>query len=907
MEEGGTFCQYEVKIQLLATIFVTNCSYYIHLVSLDIVHQSNSNNVFFFGHDDGSTDSIHSLKTFKPIDGNHTCKYVGGASVGTVQEFQELSQEYFKVNEHTRFPPKYYLEEGTTKLFGDLLEELHGSLDNRILTGHNAIFHLEVLGYSEKDLNDHNINKHSTCDNVVTFLVPESFLIVVCVVVDGNDTEMIKAEMKKCNGILKAIHISNQKHLASQYISVMGTLVLPSIARHQLQEFGFLLNKLDHGCGEILFVTKVEMDSLGNLKKIWWNNISKAIGNINVPMSVDKETRIQAVSNVAAEMMVTMSIITTYLPKATHNTKDKIATLLLNNEQIDVIQDDASWKVISSDYGCGKSICLKEIARQLSNKNDGSNIYYICHDPFTLMEIEVEEFFRKVLGREKVKSLSLKKITDDAGFNVADIYSVSGSPSKNICLLLEHLQNKNRKCHFLIDEMHLHNLDISYCQELRDSLKTYFNDSTIVIALQSMKTKHTLFIKNEEQVFEQGSLETAGFKTFHLKRSMRMASNLFKLANIACNVIERHETEIPLEVEPTLKGKIKSLFKRSSRRDNLKNSHSRSLISSTETTITTSSTKTTSPPTTTSSATTTSPPPTKTTTAAGSLLKRDVNDRQKYVDVSKIDDPSMTAKRFPDVLPPDVDHKVVKKVSLKTEFIKGKSGTKIASIYKPQLIYLDDNFSFDSEVSGKVLATVLKKRCFENHHRTTFICGNLNEVALVNFALQILGCDSIEYVPYLKGMFPSREEKVQIIDKLHNDINRPLVTDYRGFRGCECDHCILFIDPNQTYANHILVEVMTRATAKLDFFVYPFPNAIKSMWLEVFRKWDESLISKIQVRTERKSEEEYNIIIDDEVIDVVEVEDKDRDMLLDIRQSINNETQDLSKNSFRYVTLVYVI
>ena len=25
--EGGTFCQYEVKIQLLATIFVTDCSY----------------------------------------------------------------------------------------------------------------------------------------------------------------------------------------------------------------------------------------------------------------------------------------------------------------------------------------------------------------------------------------------------------------------------------------------------------------------------------------------------------------------------------------------------------------------------------------------------------------------------------------------------------------------------------------------------------------------------------------------------------------------------------------------------------------------------------------------------------------------------------------------------------------
>jgi len=822
------------------------------------------------------------LKTFKHIDDTQPCKVVSGTSLGTVKEFQNMSKEYFKDNEYTRFPPKYYLEKGTAQRFGDMIEQIHKSPNSRILTGYNPFHHLKVLGFQEKDFDDCTIDKYPTCNNVLTILVPDSLLIVVCVVVDGNDEEEIQSQLQKCNDLLKATHIANRNNLADQYIAIIGTLVLPTMSKNQLQksEF-FFLNKLDRS-GEILFVTKDELDFEESLNNSWWNNVFKTTKIIKVPSSVNRERRTNAVKNVAAEMMVSMSVITTYLPKATYNTAEKIATLLLNTEQIDIIQDKAPRKVITSNFGCGKSICLKEIARQLSNKNDGSMIYYLCYDPYSLLEVEVEEYFKTVIKSNRVHSLSLKEISNDAGFTVGDIYTLSGVPSKNIAALLEDIQKKNGKCHFLIDEMHLHNIDNKYCDELLQSLDATFSEATIAIASQSVMTSHTLYVNKQEQYFKQGNLERAGFKSLHLNKSMRMSSNLFQLVNVASKIIDGSVTFIPLVTEPRLRDKVvlrvKNVFKRSSPA------------------METSTSDTTLP---------TSTLPSSTSSSSQTEDVKVVGDRQTKVDVSKFDDPSMVAKRFPGSLP-NTNYKIVKQVAVETKFVKGICGTKIKSNFKPQLIFLNNNFSFVSEVSGNVLATILEKFCLQHDQRTTLICNNLNEVTLATFALETIGRQFIEYAPYLKGTLPSREQKVSIVEKLNNNINSPLVTDYRSFRGCETEHCVLFIDPNETFANHVMIEVMTRATAKLDIIVYPSAKLTKSIWSEIFAAWDETkdetketIILKKQIHIEKLSDDKYKVLADDKDIADVEVKEEHTDMLIKLKESIQNKNKDISINSFR--------
>ena len=58
-------------------------------------------------------------------------------------------------------------------------------------------------------------------------------------------------------------------------------------------------------------------------------------------------------------------------------------------------------------------------------------------------------------------------------------------------------------------------------------------------------------------------------------------------------------------------------------------------------------------------------------------------------------------------------------------------------------------------------------------------------------------------------------------------IDSHLITDYRSVRGCEVEHCVLFMNPNQDYENHTLIEIITRSISKLNIFVYPYIKTIE--------------------------------------------------------------------------------
>ena len=71
----------------------------------------------------------------------------------------------------------------------------------------------------------------------------------------------------------------------------------------------------------------------------------------------------------------------------------------------------------------------------------------------------------------------------------------------------------------------------------------------------------------------------------------------------------------------------------------------------------------------------------------------------------------------------------------------------------------------------------------------------------------------VEYAPYLCGYLPSLEEKMEVLGKMRDEA-AILVTDYRGFRGCEAEHCVCFVNQDELYGDHILVEILTRAISR---------------------------------------------------------------------------------------------
>jgi len=843
-------------------------------VFLDITHRSNIENIIFYGHDDGSDNSIHSFKIMTPIDEEKSCK-LEKSCLEKVSDFRTTAKDYYEDIPHKRFPPSYYLADSPTKRFGDLFEMMHTSPNTRILTGYNVIKHLEMLGFEDKDFVNCSINRDWIFENTVTVLVPESSLILCCVVVDGKDTDVVKSELEKCNDLMKAVYVANQKNISNQNVTVVGTIVLPLLTRKELQTKNLPFLNIDNtntnhtGTIPAILVSKEELASKDSLQD-WWNSICFQIKELlgirlqqqkhrqrqqkEKQQRVQQQTSRQATKTVAGEMMTSMSIICSYLPKVTYDTGEKIATLLINPSQVDVILDESPWKVITGHFGSGKSICLKEIARRLYCRNDGYKIFYICFDPYSLIEAEIAEYFQSLSKEGQLQSLSLNEISLNAGYSVDQFYNCVGPPKRNIAEIFQYLLKVNGQCHLLVDEFHVDNVNKQYCDELKQCLEEHFKKSTVVIATQSMTTTKQVIEDDKIESFTKCSLHNAGMKMLPLTKALRMPSIIFYLTQIAIDEIEDNEVTLPL----------------SSNQDETPIVHYVPLKTVTRT------------------ATSGDLDQASNTSDEDAIFETsDVQNSKSSINIYKLHDPQMIVKMNLSSLPTNT----TRKMTTKFQFVYGECGA-ISGDITPQLIFLPDEFSIESSQSCRIFTEILKQLVLNTGQKVSFICKDVKEIVAIKYTLRILGFCSITYAPYLLGQLPNNEEKCELNTRLHKEVNTQLITDHRSFRGCETSHCVFFIDPNEKYGNNVLIEVMTRATSRLDIFVYPSlksENEVTSCLSKIITAWSkEDLIDKLCVRQCIRNKHTVTICWDDVHYDVIFTK-TELDDFKAIQKSVENE------------------
>ena len=135
-----------------------------------------------------------------------------------------------------------------------------------------------------------------------------------------------------------------------------------------------------------------------------------------------------------------------------------------------------------------------------------------------------------------------------AGFSVEDVCNQLGPPKVNIADLFEYLQQTYGNCHLLVDEFHTDNIDQHYCERLQQSLKENFQNSTLVIATQTITTTKHLIDKDQNlQEYEICGLENAGLKILEpLVKAMRVPSNIFDLTETAMDFITESDTVLVL-------------------------------------------------------------------------------------------------------------------------------------------------------------------------------------------------------------------------------------------------------------------------------------------------------------------------------------------------------------------------
>ena len=166
----------------------------------------------------------------------------------------------------------------------------------------------------------------------------------------------------------------------------------------------------------------------------------------------------------------------------------------------------------------------------------------------------MEEGESKNVG-DRFKSISIS----ETGISTRSLYSPSSNPSDNIISALKVLKEKEQassskgqhRVHFLIDEFNSELLCNKYSMKLADGLKTNFKDSTVVIALQSVRKERSIRLSDDQinfqtEAMDMEPLKIAGVKVFKLEYSVRMSSQLYKMQKHLEAVAESSQFEAPL-------------------------------------------------------------------------------------------------------------------------------------------------------------------------------------------------------------------------------------------------------------------------------------------------------------------------------------------------------------------------
>ena len=159
---------------------------------------------------------------------------------------------------------------------------------------------------------------------------------------------------------------------------------------------------------------------------------------------------------------------------------------------------------------------------------------------------------------QRLKSMSISDAISESDISLESLYSFTSPPSSNIgdVFLFLQQEHKNQLVHFLVDEFNQEFLTNTYASALHNILKSSFNNSTVVIALQSVGKQRTICSAADNENVIKQTTETAfqstGMELFKLNTMVRMTWQLYKLQrNLECKV-----TTSPFKAALSFKGEF---------------------------------------------------------------------------------------------------------------------------------------------------------------------------------------------------------------------------------------------------------------------------------------------------------------------------------------------------------------
>ena len=781
-------------------------------------------------HNNGLPDNIHFYEVVEGIQDQHICKKVrtGPGIAKNVGELNQRSIKYFDDHKSVRqFPPTYYLKGDTTKEFVDKVDGLKwlSKAPIKILTNYNPVDHLRLLGLSDKDRDQIMSRTYETYDNVVLVVHPEEKWLMVNVVVDGvPDPKTLQLEMEKMNDILKTIYKTGYQKLKEHYMTLIGLIICPYLKEEDLNSKVFPF--LNDSKPMFTFVTENEWNDVEVLEDKFEslvNESKKYVKSCQNESGAIKRGSTGDIEMYTGQLMASMAQRSLFLPKVTDNLEEKIDTILLNADQIRTINFPCKWKIINGGFGSGKTVVLNEIARQMIKQDDIGVICYLPFAPYSLIDKKFEESFHLLCKEEeiehlsfKLKSISLQQCLAEMDLALSDVYDLTALPKKNVSFIMERLKTKyctdGKRMAILIDEFPREFIDKNYAHDITESLEKHFKEITVAISFQSVGKVRELEGYGKISRFSDGSIDITGMTEFKLGKTMRMALSNYQLNKILQEEIAQSNHITPLKYEatkpPSLMKRVKiKLFPSLKKKNFDKEKSTKDIKTKTKDKDTSDNLEKNRPSDKSNESRNLDEQNLKFTDPTSSSTKQ--------LDTSRFHDPEFISKN----LRRKPKDKLVSSLSTKFSFIESKCGISFCSPTKPKLHLFSSSLNSYESI---VCLSVVLENCIRDAEKAVIICTSNEQVEIMKMALDRIELKKPYYIytPYLLGPLPEGQQKFEII-KASNSNNFILVTDYRSFRGCETEKCIMFIDLNEQIGPNIFVEILTRTVAYLDILVTP--------------------------------------------------------------------------------------
>jgi len=729
--------------------------------------------------------------------------------IRNVDEFRKRAETYIEVNDFkTCFLPEYLINDHTTKtLIQNLLP--FGSR-KKALVGYSYINHMKTFGFDNQKLKALCIEDHGDHENTVLILDWQKNIVYYIRIssLEKFNCQKVATELNRCNDFLKSFLLLHEAKLKGENLAVCALLAFTNITATDIDNAQFELHT--HLKSFVICKDDItDREKLISKVKVLYEKVQtgrKDCGVMSKPSSVIPSKLRQILS----ESMATMVVVNIALPRLTNDPYLQVISLLLNKEQYEIIHHPDNHIIITGGYGCGKTLILLEIAKKLFLKQEHGEIFYICFDPFSLLPARMKEYFQ-VLQNEHPRSENVKLTA--IGINQSD--SILLENKRDLKSILEFYTNQTRGiAHFLIDEVDSEKFTEEYSKNVKDVLVGKMGQSKVVLAMQSMRKQ-----RNNQDIPDNDKghcFEQTGMTLLPLKKSMRMAGNIFKLKKIATESI----------LEPTSMMIKRSLKKRKLTLPENYTTHqnrpvtdtvqkNKNLVSTTQQSlesINISNTQVLGAKEFVSTSQSSFPKPNNITTSA---TERNES-RELHIDDT---DMEMLMKISPQLFSNDANDPSVKIQTVFT-YPDTENGVNVNGEKLPTIIYLNKVLGNSGVFLRQIIEYFLNDKL-----KICIICNSREVSCLTKYSLQIL-CNELNdisytyYTPYLDSRLPGDSEKERIWQE--SQVNSSIfVTDHKGFRGCEAESVVTFVNQDDKYNNHVLVEILSRAVVNLCLLVLP--------------------------------------------------------------------------------------